>query len=89
MFLGATSFNQPISGWNVSNVSSMINMLDNTNISTTNYDNLLISWSGLTLQTGVTFGVNGLTYTSGGTAENARTYIQSSYTWTFDGDSPI
>ena len=89
VFENSTSFNQPISGWNVSNVTNMTEMLNSSDLNTSNYDNLLISWSGLTLQNNVTFGVQGLTYTSGGDAQSARSYIQSTYNWTFVGDSAV
>ena len=89
VFENSTSFNQPLSGWNVSNVTNMTEMLNSSDLNTSNYDNLLISWSGLTLQTGVTFGVLSLTYTSGGAADSARSYIQSTYNWTFVGDSSV
>ena len=88
MFSGATSFDGDLSYWDVSNVTNMNNMLDNTSVSQFNYDLILINWSGLTLQENVNFGVNGLVYSDNPClAYSARTYIQSFYKWIFSGDS--
>jgi surface protein len=58
-------FNQDVSMWNISQVTSMISMFTNTNLSTTNYDKLLIGWSNQSVQPGVSFGSSS-TYTSAG-----------------------
>ena len=50
MLRGATSFNQDLSSWDVSNVTKMTKMLDKTAISIENYDKLLNSWSSQSLQ---------------------------------------
>lgn len=61
MFNGADSFNQDLSSWDISNVGDMTQILDNTNLSTTNYDNILVGWSALpNLQRGVDFDVTGV-----------------------------
>ena len=88
MFQNCSSFNQNLGGWDVSNVVNMTSMLDNSGINQANYDLLLVGWSGLTLQNGVTFGANGLLYSDTPCpASDARTYIQTNYSWTFNGDS--
>ena len=87
MFYLCYSFNDNLSTWNVSNVTEMGGMLDSTIMSQTNYDALLIGWDSLpSLQSIVTFGVQGLQYTSGGTADTARNNIINNYNWTFSGD---
>ena len=87
MFYLCYSFNDNLSTWNVSNVTEMGEMLDSTIMSQTNYDALLIGWDSLpSLQSIVTFGVQGLQYTSGGTADTARNNIINNYNWTFSGD---
>jgi len=89
MFTNCTLFDQLIGGWNVSNVTEMGAMLSNTGIFTLRYDNLLTEWSLLTLQNNVTFGVSGLTYSTGTTASTARQYIIDTYNWTFVGDTGV
>ncbi len=85
MFLGATSFAQDLSTWDVSKVRNMGNMLTNTNISTVNYDKLLIAWAALPdLESNVTLGAGGLGY-CGGT--RARDILINDKGWTITGDS--
>jgi surface protein len=88
MFNGATLFNQNIGSWNMSGDTSLVLMLDDSGLSQENYDNLLIGWSGQTLQTLVEIGVNNLVYSEtpcpGG---NARGYIVFTRNWFFVGDS--
>ena len=66
MFSGASSFNQDISSWNVNSVRRMDNMLDNSGLSSTNYDNLLTGWAALTsLEDTVALGAAGINYCNG------------------------
>ena len=67
MFDSATAFNQNISTWDISNVADMEAFMNSK--STANYsyyDNLLNAWSQLTLQTGVTWGMGTIEYTTAG-----------------------
>jgi surface protein len=96
MFDDCSSFTSYLGGWNVSGVTTMSNMLDNTAITTAQYNDILTGWTGWngtsytkTLQPNVTFGVNGLTYSTGTTAEQARTYLLTGLTWTISGDIGI
>jgi surface protein len=63
MFAGASSFNQSLSSWNVSLVTSMENMLDNSALSTANYDATLDGWVSRLVQIGVKLGAIGLSVT--------------------------
>ena len=47
MFSAANAFNQNIGNWNVGNVSTMEGMFEGTELSSLNYDTLLIGWSNL------------------------------------------
>jgi surface protein len=60
MFADASAFNQSLSSWNVSLVTSMENMLDNSALSTANYDATLIGWVSRLVQIGVKLGAIGL-----------------------------
>ncbi len=85
MFNNASAFNQDISGWDVSNITGMTNMLDKSGISVTNYDNILIGWAQLSVQSGVTLGAAGLIYSSAG--ETAHNTLDSY--WNFNGDAIV
>lgn len=83
MFANATLFNQDISAWDISLVTDMSNFM--TGKSTSNYsyyDNLLNSWSSLTLQSGVTWDMDEIKYTSAAAASRAN--IISNYSWTIN-----
>ena len=77
MFEDASSFDQPLHDWIISNVGSMGNMLDNSALSTANYDLILSSWSDLPIQQSVRFGAVGINYTAGGEAEEGRNILDS------------
>jgi surface protein len=84
MFGGATSFNQNIGSWNVSNVTNMASMFSGIGLSTANYDSLLIGWSTISsnetpLKPNVIFSGGNSKYCNG---TSARSSIISTYGWT-------
>ncbi|WP_103068034.1 BspA family leucine-rich repeat surface protein [Aquimarina sediminis] len=84
MFFGAISFDSDISDWDIQNVTTMDGMLDNTNLSTTHYDALLVKWSALpNLESNVTFGVEGLVYCN---AYTERINLTDGKRWRIVGD---
>ncbi|MEP2667354.1 MAG: FG-GAP-like repeat-containing protein, partial [Cyclobacteriaceae bacterium] len=84
-FDGASSFNQSLGAWDVGQVTDMSFMLNNTALSTANYDATLIGWQALpSLQTGVDLDANTLTYCAG---ESARSALIATNLWVISGDS--
>ena len=83
MFRGSP-FNQPIGSWNVSNVTNMTNIFQNAELSSANYDALLIGWSTIIpnetpLKQNVIFSGGDSNYCNG---VSARSSIISTYGWT-------
>ena len=61
-FREAAQLNADLSGWDVSSVTSMANMLDGTALSQDNYNATLIGWAAQGVQSNVTLGARGLRY---------------------------
>jgi hypothetical protein len=79
MFDTATSFNQNIGSWNVSNVTKFTQFMDgktDANYSTTNLNAIYNGWSLLTLQPNITISFNTIKYTSAG--QSGRNILTSS-----------
>ena len=74
-FDGATLANPVISGWSYGAFINGINMLKNTSVSQSNYDDFLIAIDGAAVQTGVSFHAGNAQYTAGGAAEAGRNYL--------------
>jgi surface protein len=90
MFYRATAFNQPIGSWNVGNVRDMTIMFNGVQLSTANYDELLIGWSTISpnerpLNRNVRFSGGNSKYCNGA---SARSSIISTYGWTITDGGP-
>lgn len=80
MFNNAESFDQDLSNWDISQVQNAQGFLRGTALSTTNIDNLLISWAAQTVKSNVVIDFGGATY-SAGAAANARATLENNYDW--------
>ncbi|AUP78544.1 BspA family leucine-rich repeat surface protein [Flavivirga eckloniae] len=80
MFENVTSFNgNNISSWDVSEVTNMSSMFRDVTLSSENYDEILESWSKLTLQKGVRLSVGNTTFCNG---EAGRNKLINDFGWT-------
>ena len=79
----AEAFDQDLSSWDVSNVSNMENMLSLSGISESNYDNILIGWSGQNVLNNVSLGAENLIYCN---SYNERQSLIDNFSWNFVGD---
>lgn len=84
MFNGASAFNQTLENWNIDNVTNMNNILDNTNMNYTNYDNTLNAWSTRTPQSNVNVGAVGRKFCN---SSSQRNDLINNFNWTFTGDA--
>ncbi|WP_299800567.1 BspA family leucine-rich repeat surface protein [uncultured Maribacter sp.] len=82
-FYNATVLDQYLGDWDISGVSDMRDILDNTALIRENYDNTLIAWSEQTLTSGLTLGAEGLPYCD---AQEERQSMIDTYGWTFSQD---
>ncbi|MFZ1808858.1 MAG: BspA family leucine-rich repeat surface protein, partial [Cyclobacteriaceae bacterium] len=83
MFKDARNTNVDLSTWDVSTITSMDNMLDNTFTSYLNYDKTLTAWASLpSLQNNVNVGAAGVPFCD----EVARDQLITSNTWNFVDD---
>ena len=86
LFKNAVDFNQNLGDLNISEVSDMSGMLDNTGLSVSNYSNTLIGWASQNnIPYGITLGAEGLFYNIEGMV--ARNTLITIYGWTFVGDT--
>jgi hypothetical protein len=91
MFNGASSFNKPLS-FNINSVTNMSNMLNNVNLSSGNYNTILINWADQqpNIKSNVVFDAGNTKYTST-IAKNAHDTLTNTYSWkiTDGGYKPI
>jgi len=92
VFNRADSFNQDISSWQIDSLTDATAMLDNSAMSTANYDALLQSWdtqAGNKGVTGVQLGAAGVTYSAGSAAETARDSLINDHGWTINDGGAV
>ena len=98
MFYQATLFNQPLN-WDVSSITDMRYMFQSVNLSTVNYDLILVYWeaylqttfpSGVGYTKNISISFGNTQYTSVSSAETARASLISNFGWTInDGGSTM
>lgn len=89
MFRQAEDFNQDLGNWDVSSVRDMDRMFLGVNLSTANYDSLLIGWASLpTLQTGVEFH-GGYSQYSSAAATARQTLLNPPNNWVITDGGPV
>ena len=80
-FNGANVFNQDLSGWDVTNLTDAATMFEDSNLSTVNYNALLVGWEGQAfVQNNVVF--SGGDAQHSGSGSTARAALIADHTWT-------
>lgn len=84
MFLNASAFNQDLGPWNVVNVQNMDQMFNGSALGNANYDLILVGWSALSVQSGISISFGNAVYSESA----ARNVLTNTYSWTIsDGSS--
>lgn len=82
VFNGCINFDQPLSNWDVTNVTNANGFLEGVTLSTANYDALLEGWESQLVQNDVSFNGGNSQYTIGTAAESARVNLINDHSWT-------
>ncbi|WKN45803.1 BspA family leucine-rich repeat surface protein [Tunicatimonas pelagia] len=88
MFQEASAFNHSLGGWKINSATNMSKMLDNSGLSSTNYDATLKGWAELnTVPSNVNLGADGMEYSAVG--KTARNTLINNKGWTITGDTEL
>ena len=75
VFRNNPAFNQPLGNWNVSRVNVFLNFIQNTSVSTANYNNLLIGWASRPVKPSLSVNMGSVQYNA--IAAGARSILTS------------
>ena len=81
MLISCLIFDQNISGWDINQVTNLDNILNGGELSTTNYDLLLVGWEVQAPNTGLEPNFGTSKYSLGSTAATAKASLVSTYNW--------
>jgi len=85
MFRRCVSFNQSLSGWDVSSVTNAANFMYGCTLSTTNYDSTLSGWSSQSVQNGVSIHFGNSKYSTATGLAYRNALVASGWTITDGG----
>lgn len=77
-----SDFDQDLSNWSIINLVAASSFLQDSQLSTANYDNTLISWAAQNVKNNLIIHFGTSKYTLGGAAEAARTSLINDHNWT-------
>jgi len=77
-----SAFDQDLSNWDVTSITAAVGFMQDSGISTANYDAILIGWAAQSITNAVSIDFGSSQYTLGGAAETARNTLVSTYGWT-------
>ena len=86
MFYDAVNFNQDLGTWDVTSLTTAADMFEGVQLSTENYDSLLIGWESSIINSGVLFSGGSSQYCAG---ETARERMQSISNWIITDEGSI
>ncbi len=90
LFFKAADLNQDLGDWNLASATNLDSMLDDTALSTGNYDATLVGWAGESVHSGLTLGASDLVYdAAGASARGTLTSPPDDWTIEYDSEAPL
>jgi len=83
MYLGTTAYDQNFAGWDITSMTNLNIFMNNTSISTANYDATLVAWEAQSVLDNVSPNFGSSTYTSAGAGGAAHAALIADHSWTF------